>query len=206
MPTLIKYKRGFGAYVRASIGGKFVTFQITIKGAERLKKYGIYPNQNFATYLLLRLYKTGDAFTHRGTIDCMEGGQEELNFKESQEFDLILPKCEIYGFFDDLYLVVKESESFQTARILGAKARTEESGKVILSVPLWILTKSVVSRLHESGLIPTGCPAFLKLQEWFDNDLDARWSSVQIKGVQKGLSLELEGELGLLGKAAIRVS
>ncbi len=196
MPKLLRYKRGCGAYVRASIGRKFVTFQLTINGAECLKKYGIYPGQNFDLNLLVRLWKKNDAFTHSGAIELMDFGQDEFDFKESQEFDLILPKCEIDGCFDDLDLVVLESESEKKVRILGAKARVQQTSKIMLSVPLRILSKFSLVQLEQSGRIPPKSPAIIKLHEWFDDDLDARWSSVKAKTAQEGLSLKLEGDLG----------
>jgi len=195
MPKLLKYKRGSGAYVRASIGGKFVTFQLTINGAEFLKKYGIYPDQNFDLNLLVRLRRKGDAFTHSGAVDLMDVSQDEFDFKESQELDFILPKCEVYGSFDDLDLVVLESGSEKKARILGAKARLQQIDKIILSVPLWILSKFSLAHLEQGGRIPPESPAIIKLHAWFDDDLDSRCSSVKAKTVQESLFLELEGDL-----------
>jgi len=179
------------------MGGKCTTLQVTAEGGEILKKYNIFPGQKFDTRLLRRLLRSGDAFSHRGGTDLPNPDQREFDFEENHECDLLLPKCEIYGPFEELDFVVIATESCQISRILSANAKAEISAKIVLTVPLWLLSKSSLNRLEQQGRVPSDCPVVLKLQEWLDDSSEDRWNTVNTHIFQDCLPLSMEGELGL---------
>src|SRR4030042_35055 len=97
MPVLHKYRDKEGYYVLTSIHQTMVTFQLTVKGEERLLSSGIRDKETFNRGLLLDLYRSGDAYTH-GTgsdeeISRADSRQLQFDFRNDPDPESLFPTC-----------------------------------------------------------------------------------------------------------------
>jgi len=150
--------------------------QVTPRGVERLIGSGYAVGERFPLKSLASLSQTGDAFTRgtgaKSTGTYIEADQFEFDFEESRESESLFPKCEIHGTFDDLELVVEQDELKDTVRLLSPIARMKLSGKICLSIPLWLLSSQALQRFEEAGRLSATDPTVEKLRLWFDQSSD----------------------------------
>jgi hypothetical protein len=149
MPILHRYRDSQACYVRTKIKAVTITFQITAEGLERLLSAGVTPGQQFSRWLLLDLYRSGDAYT--GGSGIAEGEpsqgfiQEELDFCNDPEPESLFPLCSGCGSLDDLHLAeVKTDKPYAT--ILCARCRQDGRYLIDACVPLPLVTRNVLSR------------------------------------------------------------
>ncbi len=183
MPTLKPYRNKPGFYIQASIHGGVVTLQVTERGVEKLRRAGIEPAQKFSSTLLSALTKAGDAYTHTRGIttggEFYEADQFEFDFDENKESERLFPKCEVYGTFDDLELIVEQHADAYRTTLISPAARAFLKGRISLSMPLWLLSPPVLQRLEETGHLPPGSPTVELLREWYNQGAQAEWELVR---------------------------
>ena len=199
MPVLKSYTDGSGHYIHASVRGAVVTFQTTKRGVEKLTAAGVQAGARFPLRLLADLTRTGDAYTRRGGVEFYQAEQFEFDFKESQESEALFPACAITGTFDDLHLVLHEIDSETRTELLAPSARTALTGCIKLSVPLSILSPSVLTTLETTGQLPEGTAAVAALRRWYAEDASTEWDRLRREREkrQQGFSFDLPGELKL---------
>jgi hypothetical protein len=199
MPVLKSYTDGSGYYIHASVRGAVVTFQTTKRGVEKLTAAGVQSGVRFALRLLADLTRTGDAYTHHGGVEFYQAEQFEFDFKESQESESLFPACAITGTFDDLHLVTHEAEGETRTELLAPSARALLTGRIKLSVPLSILSPSVLTTLETTGQLPEGTPAVAALRRWYAEDASAEWDRLRREREtrQQGFAFDVPGELKL---------
>lgn len=201
MPVLKSYTDGSGHYIHASVCGAVVTFQTTTRGVEKLAAAGVQSGERFALRLLADLTRTGDAYTRHGGVGFHEAEQFVFEFesKESQESEALFPACAVTGTFDDLHLVTHEAEGETRTELLAPTARTALTGRIKLSVPLSILSPSVLTTLETTGQLPEGTPAVAALRRWYAEDASAEWDRLRREREQRqqGFAFDVPGELKL---------
>lgn len=199
MPVLKSYADGSGNYIHASVRGAVITFQITQRGLEKLSLAGVQPGSRFTLQLLAGLSRTGDAYTHRGSVEFHEAEQFEFDFNESEQSKAFFPACAVTGSFDGLHLVVHESAGEIRVELLAAGPRSSLGGRVRQSVPLILLSPSALTSLEAAGELPPSSEAVATLRRWYAHDASAEWERLrrQRQTRQPGLAFDVPGELGL---------
>ena len=199
MPILKSYTDGSGHYIHASVRGAVVTFQTTTRAVEKLGAAGVPVGVRFSLRMLADLTRTGDAYTHRGGVEFYEAEQFEFDFKESQESEGLFPACAVTGGFEDLHLVAYDGDGEQRVELLGPSARAGLSGPVGLSVPISILSRSMLGVLESTGKVPGQSATVLALRRWYEEEASAEWERVrrERQARQAGFDFEAPGELGL---------
>lgn len=179
MPVLKSYANSSGHYIHASVRGSVVTFQLTERGFARLSAVGVGLGERFNLTLLADLTREGDAFTRRRSPGYHEAEQFELDFKESTESEVLFPACSVTGRFDDLNLVVLSVAGELRVQLLVSEERDRVAGTVHLSVPLAILSPTVLDQLESTEHLPLGCPVVQELRQWFRQDASAEWDRLK---------------------------
>lgn len=201
MPVLQSYADGSGHYIRGSVHGSVVTFQLTAHGFDRLTAAGIGSGDRFGLTLLADLTRSGDAFTRRGGAGFHEAEQFEFDFSESEsrESEKLFPVCSVTGGFDGLHLVVHGTAGEQEVQLLAPEARGNLAGRILLSVPLPLLSLQALALLEDSGHVPPACPAVEDLRRWFRQDAAAEWDRLrrQREARQQALPFGSSDELDL---------
>ena len=201
MPVFYPRTDGSGFYAKASIQGSIVTFQLTDRGAARLREAGIEPGGKFPLRLLLALYRPGDAFTLKGGTGPKGGYTEAeqfvFGFEENRAAEPFFPVCAVSGAQDDLHLVVSEEAGSPVARWIGPEARAALAGRTLLSLPLPLVTLEALARLEALGKLPAGSEAVRAWRQWLADDLGAEWEKFRRARAKKqaGLGLDMPGEL-----------
>ena len=152
MPVLHRYRKRNIYYVFTEIKGKVITFQLTGEGERKLRSAHILPGKTFGRALLLELYRSGDAFTSGKGLDRIEQEIEprqlEFDFSKDPEPDSLFPLCGLCSSPEDLHLVeVRDVKHY--ASILCPDCRTQKKGSIDTSIPLPLVTPSVLGRFLE---------------------------------------------------------
>lgn len=203
MPVLKSYTDCSGHYIRGSVHGSVITFQLTVAGFDRLSAAGIRPGDRFGLTLLADLTRSGDAYTRHGGPGFHEAEQFEFDFNESEsrESERLFPACAVTGRFDDLHLVVHAGvgDGEPAVQLLAAEAREGLRGRILLSVPLPVLSLPALALLEDSGHVPPDCPVVDELRRWFRQSAAADWERLrrEREGRQQALPLASPDELDL---------
>ena len=181
MPVLRKYKGENRHYVLTSIKGSIITFQLTTGGEERLRTANILPGQTFGRALLLDLYRSGDAYTH-GTgpgeeVAKTDPRQLVIDFKNDPEPETLFPTCANCSSPVGLHLVeVKEKEHFGS--ILCSDCRLLKSKCIDTSVPIELVSRSVLKHVLEIKRIEKIDPSLTAFRELLDMQFQAKWDEI----------------------------
>jgi hypothetical protein len=157
MPTLRKKKDKELYYALTSISGKVVTFQLSRHGLQRLLGVGLSDGDQFERGVLLDLYNSGDAFTLGSTRiappEDFGGRQLELDFSDDPTPESAFPSCSRCTSAQDLYLVTPRDEQPHDGYVLCADCRLTQTGPPDVSMPLHMVTRTILAGLHEAGLL-----------------------------------------------------
>jgi hypothetical protein len=181
MPVLHKYKDREGHYVLTSINKTMVTFQLTFKGEERLLSSGVRDKETFKRGLLLDLYRSGDAYTH-GTgpgeeLSKADSRQLEFDFKDDSDPESLFPTCASCSSPVGLHFVeVKEKEHL--ASILCSDCRLLKSKAIDTSIPLQLVSRSVLNHILEIKRIEKVDPSLTAFKELLDMQFQAKWEEI----------------------------
>lgn len=203
MPVFYQRTDGSGFYAKACIRGSVVTFQLTERGAARLREAGVEFGGKFPLRLLMALYRPGDAYTLKGGTGSKAGYHEAeqfaFEFEENQNAERLFPACSETGSYDDLHLVVCDDDGKATAKLLCLQARATLAGKTTLNLPLALVSLESLTRLEVLGKLPAHSEVVRALRQTLADDLTAEWEKFRkLKGQrQAGLRLNLPGELSL---------
>ena len=181
MPVLHKYIDEKGYYVLTSINKTMVTFQLTVKGEERLLSSGIRDKETFNRGLLLDLYRSGDAYTH-GTgpgeeISRADSLQLEFDFKNDPDPESLFPTCANCSSPIGLHLV-EVKEDGHTASILCADCRLPKLKAIDTSIPLQLVNRSVLNHILEIKRIEKIDPSVTVFRELLDIQFQAKWDEI----------------------------
>jgi hypothetical protein len=202
MPVLHKYVNIDRFYVLTSINGKIITFQISSEGERKLRATGIESGKTFRRALLLDLYKSGDAYTHGsgpGTVGpVVDPRQMQLDFTNDPEPETMFPACALCSSIDDLHLVeIKDIDHY--ASLLCQKCRAKASSTINTSLPLPLVTRSILSRLLEMNQIPNVDDSVTAYRNVLDQEFSAKWAAIAKDGKKQQLDFGIsDGKQGKL--------
>jgi hypothetical protein len=194
MPVLHKYKDREGHYVLTSISKTMVTFQLTAKGEERLLSAGVLDKETFHRGLLLDLYRSGDAYTH-GTgsgegISKADSRQLEFDFKDDPDPESLFPTCANCSSPIGLHLV-EVKENGHTASILCVDCRLLKSKAIDTSIPLQLVSRSVLNHILEIKQIKKIDVSVTAFRELLDIQFQAKWDEIaKTKAKKKSVKQE----------------
>ncbi len=179
MPVLHRYRKGNMYYVFTEIKGKIIAFRLTHDGEKKLKSAGIFPGKTFGRAVLLDLYRSGDAYTYGKGLDQVgeeiEPQQLQFDFAKDPEPESLFPLCSICSSPDDLHLVeIKGTQHY--ASILCADCRTGQRGVIDSSIPLSLMTRTILKRLLEMKHIEKRDSSVLNYQTLMDAEFKNRWN------------------------------
>ena len=203
MPVFYQRTDGSGFYAKACIQGNIVTFQLTARGAAKLREAGVEAGGKFPLRLLMALYRPGDAFTLKGGSGPKAGYHEAeqfyFGFEENQTAEKLFPACSDTGSYSDLHLVVQDEGGTSTAKLLCPEARAKLTGTVTLNLPLALVSLESLARLEALDKLPADSEVIRALRQSLADDLDAEWEKFRrLKAHrQAGLGFEFGDELEL---------
>jgi len=181
MPVLHKYTDRKGHYVLTSIKGNIITFQLTSEGGAKLIDAGVENFQTFGRALLLDLIRSGDAYTQGSgpgkiAIDY-EDRQMEFDFKDDPDPETMFPSCHDCSSLDDLHLVeIKGVES--QGSILCPTCRSNRSGTIDTSVPLFLVSRGLLNRLLNKKNIEKLDDSVITYQELLNAEFESKWETL----------------------------
>ncbi len=203
MPVFYQRTDGSGFYAKACIQGSIVTFQLTARGAAKLREAGVESGGKFPLRLLMALYRPGDAFTLKGGTGPKAGYHEAeqfaFGFEENQSAERLFPACSETGSYDDLHLVVYDDGGKATAKLLCPSARAAVAAKVTVNLPLALVSLESLARLETLGKLPADSETVRSLRRSLADDLSAEWDAFRLLKArrQSGLGLDFPDELKL---------
>jgi hypothetical protein len=178
MPVLHKYADKQNHYVLTTIRGNIITFQLTQKGETKLMDAGVKNSQTFGRALLLDLIRSGDAYTQGsgpGKIDAnYDDRQMELDFKDDPEPETMFPSCHDCSSLNDLHFVeIKGVES--KGSILCPSCRSKRSVEIDTSIPIFLLTRSLLNQLLKKKNIEKLDDSVIAYQELLNAEFESKW-------------------------------
>ena len=203
MPVFYQRTDGSGFYAKACIQGSIVTFQLTARGADKLREAGVEAGGKFPLRLLMALYRPGDAFTLKGGTGPKAGYHEAdqfaFGFEENQSAERLFPACSETGSYDDLHLVVCDDGGKATAKLLCPQSRAKVAGKTTVNLPLALVSLESLARLETLGKLPLDCDVVRSLRQSLADDLSAEWDTFRRLKAQRqsGLGFDFPDELKL---------
>ena len=203
MPVFYQRTDGSGFYAKACIRGSIVTFQLTTRGAARLREAGVESGSKFPLRLLMVLYRPGDAYTLKGGTGPKAGYHEAqqfaFGFEETQSTERLFPACSETGSYDDLHLVVFEVGGKAAAKLLCPQARAATTDKPTVNLPLALVSLESLARLEALGKLPADSEIVRALRQSLADDLSAEWETFRRLQAerQSGLGLAFSDELKL---------
>jgi len=174
MPVLRKHRDNNSFYALTSIKGQIVTFQITSEGYTHLREAGVAPGKPFNRFLLLDLYRTGQAFTGHTGFE-VPPGQGVLDFADDPEPESMFPSCSSCTSSDDLHLVEARDDATHYATILCAACRAKDLSRTDTSIPLPFVTRTVLSRLMTMKGLSEADKSVSVLQDLLDAEFTEKW-------------------------------
>lgn len=203
MPVFYHRTDGSGFYAKACIQGSIVTFQLTARGADKLREAGVEAGGKFPLRLLMALYRPGDAFTLKGGTGPKAGYHEAdqfaFGFEENQNAERLFPACSETGSYDDLHLVVYDESGKATAKLLCPSARAKVANQVNVNLPLALVSLESLARLESLGKLPADSEAVRGLRRSLADDLSVEWDAFRKLKAQRqsGLGFDFPDELKL---------
>jgi len=203
MPVFYQRTDGSGFYAKACIQGNIVTFQLTARGAARLREAAVELGGTFPLRLLMALYRPGDAYTLKGGTGPKAGFQEAeqfaFSFEENQSAERLFPACSETGSYDDLHLVVYLDRGKITAKLLCPSARARVAAATTVSLPLALVSAESLTQLEILGKLPADSDVIQALRQSFADDWGAEWEAFrQLKAQrQSDLGIDFGDELKL---------
>ena len=203
MPVFYQRTDGSGFYAKACIQGSVVTFQLTARGAARLREAGVESGGKFPLRLLMSLYRPGDAYTLKGGTGPKAGYHEaeqfSFGFEENQSAERLFPACSETGSYDDLHLVVYHDGGKATAKLLCPQSRVKVATTTTMSLPLALVSAETLTRLETLGKLPEDSGVIRALRQSLADDLSAEWEKFRQHQAhrQSGLGFEFGDELKL---------
>ena len=182
MPVLHKYKGKDDYYILTSINRKIITYQLTSDGTKKLIESGIKPKKTFRRGLLFDLIRSGQVYTHGigpGEIDPdYQPDQIPIDFPDDPHPESLFPSCSKCSSVDDLHLVEIKGIGSQ-AKILCPKCRKEKSGLIDTSIPIYLVSRSVLNRLLDREEIENVDDSVRKYRELFNAELEKKWEELR---------------------------
>lgn len=195
MPIFYQRADGSGFYAKACIQGNIVTFQLTARGAARLREAGVESGGAFPLRLLMALYRPGDAYTLKGGTGPKAGYHEAeqfaFGFEEDQSAGRVFPACSETGSYDDLHLVVYDDGGKATAKLLSPSARAKVAATTALSLPLALVSAETLTQLELLGKLPADSEVIRALRQSLADDESAEWEAF------RRLKAERQSDLGI---------
>jgi len=177
MPVLHQYKSKKEYYILTSIGGNIITFHLTPDGHNKILNAGITPEQPFGRALLLDLYRSGDVFTRgTGPGEIIDKRQMDLDFLNDPDSEKMFPSCATCSSLQDLHLIEVKTKD-HLASILCDKCRSEKIATFDTSIPLPLVTRTILNRfiaMKEIKKIDASVTAYKKLLE---AELKSKWDA-----------------------------
>jgi hypothetical protein len=180
MPVLHKYADRDGYYVLTSIRGNIITYQLTDEGQAKLMDAGIEPDIPFERALLLDMVRSGEAFTGGsgpGTIDSgFADLQVQLDLFNDTHPETLFPSCNECSSCHDLHIVEIKGDGSQ-ASILCTKCRVEKAANIDTSIPLFLVSRGVLTRLLNKKDIQDLDSSVKSYQELLDAEFESKWEA-----------------------------
>ncbi len=179
MPVLHKYKNKNEYYILTMIGKAVATFHLKSEGYRKLANAGIKMGATFPRALLLDLYRSGDAYTHKGPAgDAGTKPQKlqlKLDFPDDPEPESLFPCCSACSSVANLHVVeIKQPE--HSAAILCSACRAK---KVIdSSIPLSLVSLQILSGLLKMKGIQQVDSSILAYQKLLDAEFENKWADL----------------------------
>ncbi len=200
MPRLHKYVSRDAHYVLTSINGSVITYQLTSAGESKLAAVGIVPGQNFERAILLDLYRTGDAYARGGEFaEAVMANQLEMDFASDPNPESAFPTCDDCRSVADLHLTFTGSTTNLAARLQCPACRAKPANIAETSVPLSLLSRSLLSRLFEMKSVGVKADNVLRYETLLDAAFAQRWDAVRRERSMSQSLLFSDSELGGLG-------
>lgn len=195
MPILHSYSSHSGYYIKSSIRGSIITYQLTPAGASRLSQAGMVDGEKFSRSLLIDLIRGHEAYTHGSGVDTSEVDQERqasFDFEGEEATEDLFPKCIEDRSSQDLHLIVLGSGESPEVKLLCATCRESIVSGMQINIPLAILDLQTLNNLETLKKIPPKNKVIDSLYKWFSVDMSTAWEKLyKQKGVrQESLSLD----------------
>ena len=196
MPVLHEYMDRDGYYILSNINGNVVAFQLKDGGHEKLRDAGIEVGQTFSRFLLIDLYKKGDAYTHKSGVTPSEfrqqkGQQLEIEFSPEPETEMLFPRCSNCQSMKDLHLV-EIMDKQHCAKILCSDCRPRNRAPTDSSIPLQLFTRTSLKHFLVDSQFEIIDPAVTDYQKSLDMEFEDKW--LQVKRKKKGVQPTLLGK------------
>jgi hypothetical protein len=182
MPRFHKYLSGENCYVRTSIRGRIITFQLTPEGQRKLKEAGVTPEQTFPRALLLDLCRTGDAYTGgSGVSEPITGSlnQLELDFPQDPDPETSFPCCDDDGSLDDLHLSLVREQGTLAAKLQCPHCRDVTSHTLDTCIPLRLVNLGLFGRLFEIKPVTKKYEGVTRLESLLCSEFDLKWEELR---------------------------
>ena len=188
MPVLHRYNKRNVYYVFTEISGKIIAFQLTHEGERKLKSAGIFPGKTFGRALLLDLYRSGDAYTYGRGLERVEQQfeprQMEFDFAKDPEPESLFPLCGICSSPDDLHLVEIKGQNHYASLLCG-DCRANQRGSIDTSIPLTLMTRTMLKQLLEMKGIEKRDSSVSNYQSLLDAEFKSSWDALKKKKTTK---------------------
>jgi len=191
MPVLHKYMDQKGHYILTSIKERIITFQLTKEGEARLIDSGVETSQTFGRALLLDLIRSGDAFTQGtgpGMIDIENDKRQlEFDFSDDPDPESMFPYCQDCSSLNDLHFVEIKGAKTQGS-ILCPNCRSKKSAAIDVSIPLFLLSRSLLNRLFSQKKFDKLDDSVIAYQELLNIEFESKWEAfIKSKSSQQRL-------------------
>lgn len=181
MPTLRKRKDSDGYFALTSIAGQVITFQISEAGQQRLLDASLKDGDRFSRAILFDLYRSGDAFTFgSGVAHPIEGDRQlQFDFSDDTTPEAVFPSCSKCSSVQDLHLVTSLDDMAHDAYILCGVCRKAGAVHQDASIPLPVLSRSIIARLQDMGQISRPAEKLAHYIGNLETDFQNKWDELR---------------------------
>lgn len=196
MPVLHEYMDKDGYYILANMNGNVVAFQLKAEGHEKLRDAGIEVGQTFSRFLLIDLYKKGDAYTHKSGVTPPEFRQQkaeqlQIEFPPEPGAEILFPHCSNCRSMKDLHLI-EIMDKKRCAKILCSDCRPRNRAPTDSSIPLQLFTRTSLKHFLADSQFEIIDPVVTDYQKSLDMELEDKW--LQLKRKKKPVQDTLLGK------------
>jgi hypothetical protein len=200
MPRLHTYRQRHGQYVLTEVDGMVVSYQLTAAGEERLAQAGITAGEPFDRALLLDLYRTGDAYALGNEFpEAVLANQLPLDFAGDPHPASAFPVCDGCRQAIDLHLSLSGQRLDVTAQLQCPHCRASSSMRMDTSIPLRLLSRSLVTRLFESKQVVRQSENVVRYLALLDEEFQQHWARYRTRDAVRQAQLFSDSDLGGLG-------